>query len=239
MPDGEEVVPPLTLGNSLREVVALPKLLVNPLRPPLSLGQVGNGRPVLVIPGLLTGDLSTTFLRRSLKAAGFDAHGWGQGLNTGASPKKLRASQERLARLHRRNGQKVTVIGWSLGGLYARLLAQRMPGEVDLCVTIASPFSGDRRANRAWRLYELINDHTVDKPPFPEDPAINPTVPTIAIWSAVDGVVSPESTRGGANESDYRIRVDGQHFALGSSKRCVKRIINILAEHLSGGQSAS
>ena len=107
------------------------------------------------------------------------------------------------------------LIGWSLGGLYARVLAQRMPHETELVMTIASPFSGDRRANRAWRLYELINDHRVDAPPFAEDPATKPGVRTIAVWSAVDGVVAPECTMGREHEADHRVRVDAQHFALG------------------------
>lgn len=186
----------------------------------------------MIIPGLLTGDISTSFLRRSLMKSGFVAYGWGQGLNVGANERKLVALQDRLTALQQSHGQKVAVVGWSLGGLYARVLAHRRPDAIELCMTVASPFSGDRRANRAWRLYEMINDHTVDAPPFPDDPSAKPSVPTIAIWSAVDGVVSPECTMGGEEESDHRIRIDAQHFALGSSKRCVARIIAILVEHL-------
>lgn len=224
-------MPGLSLRNTLREGLAIPKVLINPVRPALVGRRVGQGRPVLVIPGLLTGDLSTSFLRRSLTEAGFAAHGWKQGMNTGASPAKLRALEVRLAALHRQSGRKVVVIGWSLGGLYARVLAQRVPDAVELVMTVASPFSGDRHANRAWRLYELINDHTVDAPPFRENPATKPPVPTIAVWSAVDGVVSPACSKGTDAEADYRVRVDAPHFALGSSPDCVARIIDILAAH--------
>jgi pimeloyl-ACP methyl ester carboxylesterase len=225
-------VPDLRLRDTLREGLAIPGLLINAVRPALVRKPVGHGRPVIVIPGLLTGDLSTSFLRRSLAAAGFQPHGWGQGANTGASPGKLRALERRIASLHGGSGQKVVLIGWSLGGLYARVLAQRLPEAVELVMTVASPFSGDRRANRAWRLYELINDHTVDTPPFQEHPANKPPVPTIAVWSAVDGVVSPACTKGEDAEADYRVRVDAQHFALGSSPRCVARIIDILTDRL-------
>jgi len=107
-----------------------------------------------------------------------------------------------------------------------------MPEATELVMTVASPFSGDRRANRAWRLYELINDHTVDHPPFAEDPSSKPPARTIAVWSAVDGVVAPECTRGRDDEADYRVRVDAQHFALGSSGPSIARIIEILREHL-------
>ena len=232
MAPDQEAPPPLTLRNTLREGLAIPKVIGNPLRRALRREPFGNDRPVLVVPGLLTGDLSTTFLRRSLAAAGFQAHGWAQGLNYGASPGKLEGLQNRLAKIHRESGQKAVVMGWSLGGLYARLLALRMPEAVELVITVASPFSGDRRANRAWRLYELINDHSVDHPPFPEDPARKPHVQTIAVWSGVDGVVSPSCTKGQEGEADYRIRVDAQHFALGSSAGSVARIIEILREHL-------
>ncbi|MBO9517349.1 MAG: alpha/beta hydrolase [Porphyrobacter sp.] len=227
---GETRSHPLTLRNTLRELLALPKVIGNPLRPALRSASFGAGRPVLVIPGLLTGDISTSFLRRSLSLAGFCAYGWEQGINTGANPAKLAALEARVSELRREHGKKATVIGWSLGGLYARVLAQRMEADVAMVMTIASPFSGDPHANRAWRLYELLNDHSVDNPPFAEDLAQKPAVPTIAIWSAVDGVVSPECTLGKESESDFRIRVDAQHFALGSSGWCVGRILEILAE---------
>jgi pimeloyl-ACP methyl ester carboxylesterase len=223
---------PLAIRNTLREALAIPKVLGNPVRPSLATEPFGGGRPVLVLPGMLTGDLSTSYLRRSLGAAGFKTHGWSQGLNYGASPVKLQRLQARLAKIHRESGQKVVLIGWSLGGLYARVLAHRMPGETELVLTVGAPFSGDRRANRAWRLYELINDHTVDDPPFAEDPATKPGVPTIAIWSAIDGVVAPKCAMGLEHESDQRIRFDSQHFALGSSSRSIGRIIEVLREQL-------
>jgi pimeloyl-ACP methyl ester carboxylesterase len=132
--------------------------------------------------------------------------GWGQGLNRGASRAKLVALEDRLAALHRQHGQKVVLIGWSLGGLYARVLGQRMPEAIELVMTVGSPFSGDRHANRAWRLYELINDHTVDNPPFAEDLATKPAATTIAVWSAVDGVVAPVCAMGSEEQADRRIR---------------------------------
>lgn len=231
MPPGEGAPPPLTVGNSLRELLAIPRVVVNPLRRAVRSERFGDGRPVLVVPGLLTGDISTTFLRRSLAAAGFRAFGWEQGLNRGASRTKLQALESRVAALHREHGARVVLIGWSLGGLYARVLGQRMPEAVELVMTVGSPFSGDRHANRAWRLYELINDHTVDRPPFPEDPATKPAAPTIAVWSAIDGVVAPACAMGREDEADRRVRLDAQHFALGSSRRCVMRILEVLADH--------
>ena len=99
-----------------------------------------------------------------------------------------------------------------------------------MVVTVGSPFSGDRHANRGWRIYNAINDHTVDNPPFDEDFSTKPPVTTVAIWSAVDGIVSADSSRGLEAETDIAIRVDAPHFALGTSRACIERIIVAIAE---------
>lgn len=205
-------------------------MLLNPLRPPKSGAEFGHGRAALVIPGLTTGDISTTLLRRTLKARGFLPEGWGQGINTGADAAKLKALEARIAQLHRQTGKKVVLIGWSLGGLYARVLAHRCADVIDMVVTVASPFSGDRHANHAWKLYEAINDHTVDNPPFAESVAAKPPVPTIAVWSATDGIVAPECCRGREGEADYTLRIDAPHFTLGTSARCIETILTKMAE---------
>lgn len=185
---------------------------------------------MIVIPGLATGDVSTTLLRRTLKARGFRPEGWRRGLNTGADPAKLKALEARIEELHRTTGKKVVLIGWSLGGLYARLLAHRAAEHVSMVVTVASPFSGDRHANVAWKLYEAINDHTVDNPPFAEQVAAKPPVPTLAVWSACDGIVSPLCARGRDEEADDTLRIDAQHFALGTSASALEKIMAKMAE---------
>lgn len=184
----------------------------------------------MVIPGLTTGDISTTLLRRTLKARGFRAQGWGQGINTGADAQKLKLLEARLYALRRHTGKRVVLIGWSLGGLYARVLAHRCAEHVDMVVTVASPFSGSRRANRAWKVYEALNDHTVDNPPFAEDISAKPPVPTIAVWSAIDGIVAPECCCGRKGEADHTLQIDAPHFALGTSARCIEMILAKMAE---------
>ncbi len=229
MSQGSRETPP-PLRNTLREGLAVPRVLLNPLRLPKKGPVFGAGRAALVIPGLTTGDISTTLLRRTLKTRGFLPEGWRQGINLGADPAKLKALEQRLVELHRQTGKRVLLIGWSLGGLYARVLAHRCAEHVDMVVTVASPFSGDRRANRAWKLYEAINDHTVDNPPFGEDIAAKPPVPTIAIWSATDGIVAPECCCGREGETDYTLRIDAPHFTLGTSAACIEKILAKMAE---------
>ena len=142
--------------------MSLPRVLLNPLRLPRKGPEIGRGRAVIVIPGLTTGDISTTLLRRTLKARGFVPEGWRQGINLGADPEKMARLQARVTQLHADTGQKVVLVGWSLGGLYARVLANREAEHVDMVVTVASPIAGSRRGNSAWALYEAINDHKVD-----------------------------------------------------------------------------
>ncbi|MEN7536383.1 alpha/beta hydrolase [Aurantiacibacter sp. DGU5] len=216
------------MRNTLREGLALPALLANPLRPPRKGKRIGEGRAVLVIPGLATGDVSTLLMRRTLRARGFVPSGWRLGMNHGADLAKLARLEARIAALHSQTGRKVVLIGWSLGGLYARILGQRVPGHIASVITVGSPFSGGRRDNAGWRYYEMINDHTVDNPPFAEDFSIKPPVPTVAIWSAIDGIVAAHSARGRDDESDLRLEVRAQHFALGTSRRCIEQVIEAI-----------
>ena len=214
------------------EFLALPKIQIAPLRAPVRVPPFGQGRPVIVIPGLLSNDRSTALLRSSLAAAGFVVEGWGQGLNTGARPDQIARLEARLADLAARTGQPVVLIGWSLGGLFARVLAQRHPGLCRLVVTLGSPFSGDRRANNAWRVYEALNDHTVDAPPFAEDPGEKPSVRTIAVWSRRDGIVAPRCAEGEARQSDVRIEVPFKHFEMASARGAVRAVLDLLREEL-------
>ena len=206
----------------------MPKVLAAPCRRADHCENFGMGRPVLVIPGMLSGDRSTALLRASLRQAGFDPYGWQEGFNVRVTTQAIARVEGRLADIATSTGRKVVIIGWSLGGLYARLLAHRRPELVALVVTLGSPFSGNRRANNAWRLYERLNDHTVDAPPFPEEISAKPPVPTIAMWSTKDGIVAAECARGAPDESDARFELPYRHFELGSSRRAIAVIVGAL-----------
>lgn len=184
----------------------------------------GDGRSVMVIPGFLASDSSTTCLRDALDRAGYDAHGWELGVNRGATPDLLDRLTERLDEI----GGKVVLIGWSLGGVYARELAKLRPDAVERVITLGSPFSGDPRANHGWRLYEWINKHRVDNPPIKVDRAGKPPVKTIALWSKQDGIVSAESARGHRHESDHRIAVDCRHLGFTTAPAALDAILRAL-----------
>lgn len=214
------------------EFLALPKIHAAPLRAPVVVPPFGRGRPVIVIPGMLSSDRATALLRHSLEKAGFVVEGWGQGMNTGARPAEIARLEARLCDLAARSGEPVVLIGWSLGGLYARVLAQRHPQACRLVMTLGSPFSGDRRANNAWRVYEALNDHTVDAPPFVEDPGEKPPVRTVALWSRRDGIVAPHCARGEAGQADRVVEVPFKHFEMASARGAVRAVLGVLREEL-------
>ena len=217
----------------LRELPHVAQIAASPLRKVKSnCGVRGEGQPVQVFPGILSSDKSTSLLRRTLDAAGYRSHASNLGFVTGVTPDSFARAEMRLAEVFEVEGRKPVLLGWSLGGLYARVLAQRHPDQVAMVMTLGSPFSGDRRANNAWRLYNVLNDHTVDAPRVADDPAIKPQVHTVALWSRKDGVISPESARGQPNERDVELEVPTRHFAFGADRRAIDQVISILDDQI-------
>src|SRR5215472_11827188 len=100
----------------------------------------GDGHGVLVLPGLLASDVSTALLRRFVRRLGYDVRGWSLGRNRGPTDEVLDELPRRLSALAERTGQPVSLIGWSLGGIYARELARRYPAQVRQVITLGSPF---------------------------------------------------------------------------------------------------
>jgi pimeloyl-ACP methyl ester carboxylesterase len=122
----------------------------------------GDGHPVLVLPGLVTSDRSTIALRNFLKSRGYAAYGWELGRNYGPVPRIERGMIDRVEELYEKHRRKVSLVGWSLGGIYARQLAKAMPEKVRQVITLGSPFAGNPRSTNAWRLYEFTSGHRVD-----------------------------------------------------------------------------
>jgi pimeloyl-ACP methyl ester carboxylesterase len=219
----------------LGEGPAAVRLLAAQLRKPQIRKAVGVGAPVMVIPAFLANDLPTRLLRRTLTACGFRAYGWGQGLNLGARAGKFARLIERIDCISADTGQPLILIGWSLGGLYARELAKRRPDKVRAVVTLGTPFSQGLRRNNAWKLYELINDHDVDHPPIPVQADEKPAVFAIACWSRRDGIVAPASAAGGEDEVDERVELRCRHNELVSDPEALRLIVGLLERLQSGG----
>lgn len=185
----------------------------------------GDGRKVILLPGLFTDDNRMRMLSRVLTKAGYQSHGWGLGRNMPIKPDILERLDHRVEAL---GGGPVALVGWSLGGLIAREYAKFAPEKISEVVTLGSPFSGDPRANRAWRLYELMSDHPVDAPPLITDRSQKPPVPTTAIWSARDGVIAVNSARGQNHERDAEVEITCGHFAMTCAPDALEAILKTL-----------
>ena len=214
-------------GRAFAEYGAL--LLAWPL---LSRLPRGDGHSVLVYPGFGASDLSTQPLRGALTRLGYDAQGWDQGRNLGMR-RSLRADLDRrLEDLHRRRG-KVTLIGWSLGGVYARELARSAPERVRRVVTLGSPFNHHPRANNADRLYRWINggNDAIDWEGFARR-RVPPPVPCTAIYSKSDGIVHWRCAMEDAAPNTENVEVPGSHMGLGANVHVLRAIAERLARPL-------
>ena len=183
---------PPSLGLMLAEVRGIlefnASLLLSPL---LMRAPRGDGHPVLALPGFLASDLSMAPLRRYLSELGYDTHGWQMGRNTGGVSRMRAALRDRLAAIHATTGRKVSLVGWSLGGVYARDLALQAPQMVRSVITLGSPFAGDVRATNATRLYEAMSGEAVEgDSELRRAIAGDLPMPATSIYSRADGIVN-------------------------------------------------
>ena len=197
-----------------------------------------DGPPVLVIPGFLATDRTTMELRRALARAGWRSHPWLLGMNGGAKADTMDLLQQRLDAIIADAHQPVLVVGWSLGGMFARELACRVPEKVRAVITLGSPFSGNLKTNNNVRgFYELIAGHDVNVPPF-EHFRRKPPVPTLSIWSRKDGIVAPSAARGLAHEVDKAVEIDSGHMEFVVSRPALSAIVREIRLFLTAQEGA-
>lgn len=190
----------------------------------------GDGHPVLVLPGLAAGDASTALMRRFLKSRGFAPAGWRQGLNLGLREGVIERALERLRELWVEHGRSVSLVGWSLGGLYARELAKHAPDMVRSVITLGSPFSGHPRETNAWRLYEFASGHKLDWHDFHGPLRAPPPAPTTSIWSPTDGIVAWRCSLETHEALAENIVVESSHLGLGAHPAALYAIADRLAQ---------
>jgi hypothetical protein len=198
----------------------------------------GDGHPVLVLPGLIASDVSTRPLRGFLKGRGYAAHGWGLGRNLGPREGVEDGMRERLLELHQRYGRKISLIGWSLGGVFARELAKQEPQAVRQVITLGSPFAGDPRATNAWRVFEWASGQKVPERGSSRIEGLRepPPVPTTAIYSRDDGICAWQACREVAGPQVQNIEIIGSHCGLGHNPAAVYAIADRLAQPEDGWQ---
>lgn len=204
-------------------------LLLSPL---LMRAPRGDGHPVLALPGFLASDLSMAPLRKYLDQLGYDTHAWQMGRNTGGVARMRGALRERLASIHAATGRKVTIVGWSLGGIYARDLALQAPDLVRYVVTLGSPFAGDVRATNATRLYEAMSGETVDdNSELRQAISGDLPVPTTSIFSRTDGIVNWRTCLLRPSDTAENIEVYlASHIGLGVNSAALWAIADRLAQ---------
>lgn len=157
-------------------------------------GVEGDGHPVIVYPGLGAGTASTSLLRQFLKRCEFAVYDWERGINTGpegTAAEWMEALAAQVRSLRALHGRRVSLVGWSLGGIYARELAKHCPDDVRQVVTLATPFGAIDDGNHAGTLLKLIGGDTSRlTPQLREHLRERPPVPVTSIYSRSDGVVS-------------------------------------------------
>ena len=220
--------------RAVAEWASLP--LASPL---LATAPRGDGHPVLVLPGFATTDSSTRVLRKFLKRLGYDAHTWDLGRNLGhkAIGREGEKLIARLRAIHETTGQKVSLVGWSLGGVMARLVAHKAPDAVRQVITLGSPFAGSPKSSTVWRAYEWLTGDRVDDARIVrqlDDHAAPPPVPSTAIWSRADGIVAWQTCKERASATTDNIEVRGSHCGLGVNPSVLYAVADRLAQREGG-----
>jgi len=222
--------PPLAL--SLLETRALAELCAYAWSYPLMhLAPRGDGHPVLVVPGFLASGTSTFPLRHILKRLGYQGHRWKMGRNFGPLKVEIDSVMDRMQELRQRYNRKVTLIGWSLGGFYARELARKAPDDTRQVITLGSPLRHLDHTAASWLYLKLNGPHAdhIDEEILEvhEEP---PAVPATSIYSRSDGVVPWRSSLELDRARTQNVRVFGSHCGLGHNPAALWVILDRLAQ---------
>lgn len=190
----------------------------------------GQGRPVLVFPGLGANDLTTQPLRRLLDDLGYRTYPWAQGFNFGPRHGVLERCVAHLRQIEQAHGQPVSLLGWSLGGLYARELAKLHPELARCVITLGTPFTGHPKATNAWRFYQLVSGQSVDDHELLAQIRKSPAVPTSSIYSRSDGVVSWRCSVMEPGPLAENIEVQASHLGMAMNPMVVYAVADRLAQ---------
>jgi len=223
--------PPLSL-LAMEPLRAMLDLFAAKLATPAKV--VGDGHSVVVFPGLGGAPFTTSHLRQFLTDSGFAAHCWGRGVNTGPEGKFdrwLAVLEQDVRQRHQQDGRKVSLVGWSLGGIYAREIAKRCPGSVRQVITLGTPFAGIEGATHAESLYKLFNGEVGRLTTAIQGRLRTPPpVPTTSIYSKSDGVVRWQSCIEKPSALAESIEVSASHLGMGSHPGALRIIADRLAQ---------
>jgi len=178
----------------------------------------GDGHTVVVLPGFLADDRSTIVLRNYLGSLGYRAYGWGLGRNVGPTSEILDGMEALLERTSSASGAPVSLVGWSLGGMFARGLGHQRPDLIRGIVTLGSPFRSDlpigSHAARSFERFAHRHFPPADLPAIEADRA-QLAMPVTAVYTKGDGVVSWQTCIQDPGHRRENVEVPGSHCGLG------------------------
>jgi pimeloyl-ACP methyl ester carboxylesterase len=198
----------------------------------------GDGHPVIIFPGFLTGDTFTAVLRNCIEEKGYKTYGWDNGLNFGFDEATAGHLKQRLKQVFDESGgRKVTLIGHSLGGIYARELAREFPNMVRGVVTMGTPFGmmddpAAATSRRLSRLYDFFNPGG-DKLKFEdirERMLTPPAAPTTSLYSKEDGIVDWKGALNPDSSESENIEVRGSHLGMAFNPMTIAAVLDRLAQ---------
>lgn len=213
-----------------RGLIELPRLMLR--FPSLARQPHGHGEPVLIFPGYGAGDGSTMILKSYLRMLSYRARGWGLGRNKGAVGDLLPRLLRRLGNFSRRSNEKVTIIGWSLGGYLARELARERPDLVRLVITLGTPVVGGPKYTVVAESYRKrgIDIDALAAEVERRDQVASLKVPVVAIYSRSDAVVAWQACIDRQSPNIEHVEVRSTHLGFGFSPEVYKIIAQRLAQ---------
>ncbi len=204
-------------------------LAARPLLPRLP---AGDGHPVLVLPGLMADDVSTVTLRRVLRRLGYRVHGWRLGRNIGPTRECVEGMARRIEDLGDRYGRPVSLVGQSLGGIFARDLARKTPDAVRQVITLGSPFAMQADSQtRAGRVFERYAHLHVEKRALPLESETTPLqVPSTSVYSHQDGIVAWQACLDRLSLHAENIAVHASHLGMAHHPAVIYAVADRLAQ---------
>jgi len=190
----------------------------------------GDGHPVVVFPGLGASDITTLPLRRFLRRRGYSPYAWNLGFNLGPRPGVLDNCRSLVQQAAHRHGERVSLIGWSLGGIYAREIAKEQPQHARCVITLGTPFAGHPRATNAWRFYQKVSGQVMHDEAMLEQLRMAPACPTTSIYSRSDGVVAWPCSLNPVAHHTENIEIHASHLGMGMNPLALYAIVDRLAQ---------
>ncbi|MFB0610853.1 esterase/lipase family protein [Aurantiacibacter poecillastricola] len=190
-------------------------------KPPLPIEEAAAPKVVILLPGFATHPWRMKYMAKELERAGHIVKRWGLGYNYGPTKENIELLANRVCSVRERYRQNVVLVGWSLGGIFAREVAKMHPNCIAKVITMGTPFSHTPYSNNMWRIYQAVAGHRVEEPPIETNTAEKPPVETVAFWSPRDGAISRRAACGLPGERDRAVALRCTHMGFCNSSEVI------------------